>query len=538
MNDFVELQRIFNLVLRRLWLLVVLTAAAGWAGYEISRRQMPAYEATATVLVGQITQSSNLSREDVQMSALFAQTYADLAIRQPVLQGVVEMLGLKESWQDLRKRVQVAPIGDTQLIEIRAEAESPQMAVKIADEVAKHLILVGPANLNDSEDDFAQTFVHQQMEDTQTRILSGQKRIKEIEAELEVARSTTRMLELQTEKTNLERLIADNVTNYVELSNLASQDRKPNSLSVIETAHSSNIPIRPRVNLNILLGCGFGMLLALGLIFLWEYLDDSIKSADDLSQFGNLNVLGAVGRIKVRNDSRKIVTHLDPSSPTSESFRMIRNKLRFGSADELPKSIVVTSPQPEEGKSITAANLGIIMAKANIKTILVDADLSHPVLHDVFNVKFKSGLADLINSPLTGIQDCLKKTSIDNLQIITGGETSQDQTERLSAERISEILKTLQDQAEIIIIDSPPVLLTADAAILSNRADGVIVVVRAGKSKRKAVRQALIDLQEANANILGCIYNQVSKDNNSAIYTRHKQEKTLIQHLKALLNIG
>jgi capsular exopolysaccharide synthesis family protein len=280
------------------------------------------------------------------------------------------------------------------------------------------------------------------------------------------------------------------------------------------------------------------MLLALGLIFLWEYLDDSIKSADDLSQFGNLNVLGAVGRIKVRNDSRKIVTHLDPSSPTSESFRMIRNKLRFGSADELPKSILVTSPQPEEGKSITAANLGIIMAKANIKTILVDADLSHPVLHDVFNVKFKSGLADLINSPVTGIQDCLKKTSIDNLQIITGGETSQDQTERLSAERISEILKTLQDQAEIIIIDSPPVLLTADAAILSNRADGVIVVVRAGKSKRKAVRQALIDLQEANANILGCIYNQVSKDNNSAIYTRHKQEKTLIQHLKALLNIG
>jgi capsular exopolysaccharide synthesis family protein len=364
------------------------------------------------------------------------------------------------------------------------------------------------------------------MEDTQARILSGEKRVKEIETAMDGSLSATKMLELQTEKTNLERLIADHVLNYVELSNLAAQDRTPNSLSVIETAHSGKDPIRPRVNLNILLGAGLGMLLALGIIFLSEFLNDSIKSTDDLSQFDKLNILGTFGRIKGKTDSEKIVTHLEPSSPTMESFRMIRNKIRLGSVENPPKSIVVTSPEPEEGKSVTAANLGVIMAQANIKTIIVDADLRHPVLHQVFKVLNKSGLSDLLASPEIDIQKYLKNTSINNLKIITSGESSQDQSELLRSERISEILKCLEEKADVIIIDSPPALLTADATILSNRADGVILVLRAGKTRRKALRQTLVDLEEANANILGCIYNQIHKDNNLATYKRRKQERS------------
>jgi capsular exopolysaccharide synthesis family protein len=134
------------------------------------------------------------------------------------------------------------------------------------------------------------------------------------------------------------------------------------------------------------------------------------------------------------------------------------------------------------------------------------------------------------------IQGFLKDTSIHNLQIITSGESSQDQTELLHSERIAEILKCLEEIADVIIIDSPPALLTADATILSNRADGVILVIRAGKSKRKALRRALVDLEEANANILGCIYNQTHKDHNLATYKRRKQERSLIQHLKARIN--
>ena len=536
MNDYIELQRLLRIVLRRMWLLITISVIAAMTGYMISRILTPIYEATATVLVGQITQSTNLSSEDIQMSELFAQTYADLALRQPVLQGVVEKLELNDTWQDLKKRIQVSFIDNTQLIEIKAVANSPEMARLIADEVANHLILIGPANLSDSVDNFAQSFIHQQLEDTQASILSGQKRIKDIEAIMDNTLSTTRKSELQMEKTTLERLIADYVMNYVELSNLTAQEKKPNSLSVIETAHSENDPIRPRVPFYILLSTGVGFLLALGIIFLWEYLDDAIKSMDDLSQFKELNILGSVGRIRGQKEPERIVTYLKPSSPTTESYRMICNKIRFGLDENLIKSIVVTSPGADEGKSITAINLGITMAQANIKTILVDANFQHPILHQIFNVRINAGLADLITSPETDIDYCLKTTSIDNLRIITNGVSSQNQSERLHVERLSEILKCLEEKADVIIIDSPPALLTVDAMILSNRVDGVVLEIRAGKSKLSEIRQTLKELQEANAHLLGCIYNQFPKDSPFAIYTRHEQGKNLIYHLKTLVN--
>jgi capsular exopolysaccharide synthesis family protein len=410
------------------------------------------------------------------------------------------------------------------------------MARLIADEVANHLILIGPANLSDSEDNFAQSFIHQQLEDTQASILSGQKRIKDIEAIMDNTLSTTRKSELQIEKTTLERLVADYVMNYVELSNLTTQEKKPNSLSVIETAHSENDPIRPRVPLYILLSTGVGFLLALGIIFLWEYLDDAIKSIDDLAQFKELNILGSVGRIRGQKESERIVTYLKSSSPTTESYRMICNKIRVGSDENLIKSIVITSPGTDEGNSITAVNLGITMAQAKIKTILVDANFQHPFLHQIFNVRINAGLAELITSPETDIDYCLKQTSIDNLRIITNGVSSQNQSERLHIERLSEILESLEEKADLIIIDSPPALLTVDAMILSNRVDGVILEIRAGKSTLSAIRQTLKELQEANAHLLGYIYNQYPKENPYAIYTRHEQGKSLIYHLKTLVN--
>ncbi len=533
MNDFVELHRLINIVLRRWWLLLGLTAIAAMIGYTVSLRQTPVYEAAVTVLVGEITKSTNLSREDIQMSELFAQTYADLAVRQPVLQGVVEMLHLNESWEELRNSVRVQAISGTQLIEIKAEANTPEMARLIADEIANHLILIGPTKVNDGEGNFAQTFILKQMADTQSRILSGQERVKELEATMSGTISSAKFVELQTEKTNQERLIADLVLNYVELSNLSAQDKNSNSLSIIEPAYAEKVPIRPRVNMNILLSGGLGMLLALGIIFLWEFTDDSIKSIDDFSQFEKLNILGTVGKIKGKNYSEKIVTHLASASPTKELYRMICNKICVGSADNPIRSIVVTSPEPAEGKSITAANFGVIMAQANIKTILVDADMRHPVLHQVFDVENKSGLADLLASPVTKMQSILKKTSIDNLQLITSGESSQDQSDLLRSERISQILEYLKGKADLVIIDSPPALLTADAAILSSQADGVIVVIRARKSTRKAIRQTFNELQEANANLLGCIYNQIHKDNRLDIYKRQNQENIKRQHLKA-----
>jgi non-specific protein-tyrosine kinase len=537
MSDFVELRRLINIVLRRWWLLLVLIAMGAAAGYEISRRQTPVYEATVTVLVGEITRTANLDREDIQMSELFAQTYADLALRQPVLQGVVEILALPGSWEDLREQVSVSSIEGTQLIEIKAEASTARGARDIADQVARHLILLGPSNLSGGGDNFSQGFILQQMEDTQLRILAGQARVKEIETAMSGSLSSARFVELQTEKSNLERLVADLVLNYVQLSSLASQDKTPNSLSIIEEAYAEEDPIRPRANLNIILGGGFGLLLALGVIFLWKFLDDRVKSADDLAEFEEIGLLGSVGRIKGRAYAEKLITRLDPLSPTRESYRMIRNKIRLsvkGDDKTRTQAIVVTSPEPGEGKSLTAANLAVSMALANVRTILLDADLVNPVVHEIFQLENRIGLATVLDSPDMNMVSYLQDTKVPNLHVITSGEVWPDRSERLQSERISAFLEYLKGQGYLVIVDSPPALLAADAAILANRAEGVVLVVRVGKSRRRAIRQALADLGEAEATILGCVLNNAHRDTNLPAYKPYRREKTILQHLKGL----
>jgi capsular exopolysaccharide synthesis family protein len=267
-------------------------------------------------------------------------------------------------------------------------------------------------------------------------------------------------------------------------------------------------------------------------------MDDTVKSPDDLTQFEELKLLGTIGRIKGKNYPDKIVTHLEPFSGTAESYRMIRNKIRFGLPSNQAISILVTSPEPGEGKSITAANLGIIMAQSNQKTILVDADLAHPVLHRVFDVKNKPGLADLLSAPETDIGWLLKSTMINNLRIITSGELSQDLSQRLDSERFSNILEKLFGEANVVIIDSPPAMLAADAAVLSHKASGVILVIRAGKSKQKTIRQTLIDLNAANATVLGYVFNQLQKDNHLAVYKGYPEQRNPIQHVKAIFNRG
>gem|GEM_PF-2966272 len=500
------------------------------------RSQTPVYQATATMLVGQIMQSTSLSREDVQMSVAFAQTYSDIAVRQPVLKGVVEKLELIESWQKLRKRVRVSPVEGTQLISIVVEYDSPEMARKIADEVANQLILLSPTKSNAGEDSFVNSFIQQQIVDSQERILNSQQRVREIDAAMEGSLSPTEMAELQVEKTTLEGLIADYVKNYVELLNYAGQERKPNSLSVIESAQVGEDPIRPKVQLFGLLGGGVGVALALGLIFLLEMLDDTFRSLDDIHQFADLNILGAVGRIKGRKFSEKIIAHLEPYSPTMEAYRMVRNKLQFGSVFSPSKSIVVTSPASGEGKSITAANLGVIMAQADRKTIIVDADFRRPTLHQVFNVNRESGLGDMLISKRSEFDGYLKGTRIENLQIITNGRPLLNSSELLGSGRMSGIIKYLEGIADVIIFDSPPALLAADATILSNLADGVILVIRAGKSRCKAIRQTLSDLQKANANLLGCICNHMVKETSMEYYKGYGYipERTLIKNIKGL----
>ena len=196
---------------------------------------------------------------------------------------------------------------------------------------------------------------------------------------------------------------------------------------------------------------------------------------------------------------------------------------------------MVTSSMPEEGKSVTAANLAVVFAQANYRTVVVDADLRHPALHEVFEVNNEVGLGNMLGSTDIKIEDCIQDTSVNNLKILTSGMPLLDPSERLGSERMKQILDELKSVAEVVIVDSPPVLVYADAIVLSGRLDGVIMVIQAGKSTRAAITQTLFDLQNANANLLGSIFNQSPKSDTFSVNKAYMQGRPQLSSPMALV---
>jgi capsular exopolysaccharide synthesis family protein len=505
-----ELRQYMAIVIRWWWLTILLTLTAGVTSYAVSQRLVPVYEATTTLIVGQSIQATELSTGDILTSQQLAQTYADIAQRQPVLQSTIETLSLNDTWRELKKRVTVKSVQGTQLLEIAVEANSPEEAQVTADEIARQLILLSPTALQNREKDENQRFVRQRLEDLQAKIETGQARVKELEAAMAGSLSAQEVRELQDEINTLESLISNWEDTHTQLLIFIESKESPNYLAVIEPAQADPDPVRPQTLRNTALAGVVGFLLALGLIFLLEYLDDTFKSADDLSQSLGLTSLGAVSQIKGRRYQDRLIASQDPFAPASEAYRMIRSNIQFMSIDRPVKSIMVTSPTPGEGKSFTVANLGMAMAQAGLKTIIVDTDLRRPVQHQVFTVPNLEGLTDLLRSPELEINSHLKHTGFENLQVITCGTLPPNPSEVLGSQRMGQLLAGLSEMADVVIYDSPPAVAVADAAVLSRRVDGVVLVIEAGQTRRDVARQAVMNLQQAGAHILGGVLNRAS----------------------------
>jgi capsular exopolysaccharide synthesis family protein len=216
---------------------------------------------------------------------------------------------------------------------------------------------------------------------------------------------------------------------------------------------------------------------------------------------------------------------------------MIRSNIQFMSVDQPAKSIVVTSSSPGEGKSTTAANLGIVLAQAGLKTVVVDADLRRPTQHEIFQVPNLGGLTDLLCSSGSEIQSHLRPTNVDNLSVMTSGVLPPNPAELLSSQRMKQLIAHLAELADVVIYDSPPVLLVTDATVLSNRVDGTILVTKAGKTRQGLVRQAVSVLRQAGANLLGGVINQVVEKRGDSYHsyytpkplTRQKLAQQLLQ---------
>lgn len=247
-----------------------------------------------------------------------------------------------------------------------------------------------------------------------------------------------------------------------------------------------------------------GLLIGLGAAFGIDYLDDSIRTQNDIAQSGgSLPVLAAVP-IDPPIDNLP-VSISQPDDPAIETYRTLRTNVQFMGLDRSLKVIEVTSGGPGEGKTTTATNLAVVLAKAGNRVVLVDADLRRPRIHEVFALPNTRGLTDiLLGDPAEGIA----KQVLDNLSVITSGAIPPNPSEMLSGQRMDAMLHDLQRRFDYVILDTAPVLPVTDAVAMSQLVDGVLLVIQAGRTSRPNLTQTLASLRQVAAPLLGYVLNR------------------------------
>ena len=323
----------------------------------------------------------------------------------------------------------------------------------------------------------------------------------------------TQLLRVSAESSDPEeaRLIADAAANAFIFENTDNQISRPGSVSVVEAAITPDSPVRPNVPLNTTLGALVGLILACGLAALLEYLDDTVKSPDEVEAATGLTTLGGVARFhRPRHPDAGLVATRH-RHPVAEAYRMLRTNVQFSTLEKPAQTLLVTSANPGEGKTTTVANLALVMAQTGKRVIAVDSDLRRPTLHRLFGVENGTGLTTLLLSGQPNLDGCVKSTSFENLWVLPSGPQPPNPTELLGSRRLEAVLQTLKDSADIVILDSPPALAVADASILAARVDGTLLVVDAGRTRADSLQRAKESLSRAKTNLLGAVLNKLTQ---------------------------
>lgn len=312
---------------------------------------------------------------------------------------------------------------------------------------------------------------------------------------------------------NLYQQIYISSINSLETLRLSKAQSTPTVMQV-ETATKPTSPISPKPVQSAMLGAAIGLFVTAGVAFLVEFLDDTLKTPDEIKDVLDKPVIGFIGELKHNSnqdeDSLGVYVAKNPRSPVAEAFRSLRTNLEYSSVDNPIRTMLVTSPGESEGKSTIATNLAIIEAQSGKNVMIIDADMRRPKVHVLFNKSNRRGLSDVITGKL-GIDDVVKTyDQIDNLSIITCGTIPPNPSELLGSERMSQTLQDLVERFDLVIIDTPP-MIVSDAQILSGKVDGVIFVVIPGQTRAIAALRPIEELNRIGSHVLGIVANKIPK---------------------------
>jgi polysaccharide biosynthesis transport protein len=501
-----ELRTYLAILWRRKWVIAITVAVTVTVVVIITLMATPIYMTSAMLRVATAAGGSveAVRYNDIMYADRLMNTYTKIATSSPVLEELTQRLGL-----DNPPQIEVEILANTELMKITVENWNPALAAEIANTLAE-ILIAQSRELYTGGGKTAQEILSERLAQIEDELNQARREYESLvaqspeDSERITAASRSIKLKEETYATLLEQYERVRITEVI----------RANTVSIIELAVAPQVPSKPRKELNIAVGVMVGLAGGLGLAFLFENLDTTLYTAEQIEAATELSTLGQIPTTTWR---QRQITFLNGNSPQGEAFRRLSTNI-FTLDHEAPlQTLLVTSAEPGEGKSTIVANLAFAIAQSGRKIIVVDSDLRLPTLHQIFGLSNEIGLSNVLKQEVT-LDEAEQDSKMPGVRVLTSGPLPANPAELLGSSQMTALIKQLGQQYDLVLLDTPSLLAVTDAAMLAPTVDGVVLVVGRAQVQQGAVRAARQQLADVKARPVGVVVNRAEQDGSYYYY--------------------
>lgn len=497
-----DLRKLLQIAARRGWLVLLLMVVAGATAWFRSANETPLYSATAVMLVNPGVGQQMNEANAIYYSQQLAGTYQQMVTSGPVMSGVRARLGVDV----LETSVSASAAESSQFIYVTATGADPDRAAQVANIVVEEFVIYMQGRAQERAET-ARSGMDVQIAALEERIAEVDTLIDELQAGEPTDAVSQQIEDLRLERSyviqSLTNLNTDAVTVSAEV--LASSAQ----IEPVNEAFPPQQPFSPQPRTSLLLGMFVGLLLGVALVALLEFMDNTVQPDQNMVDVAGAPLLATIPALsRMRPGSSQVYAFTQSRSAASEAVRLLRTNLEFAAAAAPIRTLTITSPNSGEGKSTTIANLAVTMAQAGLKTVIVDADLRRPSQHRIFHAGNEQGLTTLLTQPGMPWLQASKKVALPGLYLISSGPIPPNPSDLVSSQRFAAILASIAADADMVLVDSPPVLAASDALAISAHTDGVLIVCQSSRTRIDALRNAAESLHHGGVRVIGVVLNR------------------------------
>jgi non-specific protein-tyrosine kinase len=501
----VEIKDLFIILRRRKWVVITIVLVTMLVVIVGTWLIWPTYTATATLRIATASTSSDNSNDYMFADRLIT-TYVNIATSRPLLDELNKQLGLSKA-----PKVNVQQIPNSELIQISVEDHNPNLAMRAANTLGGILISQGgefytgsgktPADVLKEQVDKAEADLNQIQANYYDHLAKNPD-------DTAVNQTASKAVDLQ------QQLYFSLLSQYQQMR--AREAVQSNIVSFVETAAFPTSPSKPNKVLNIALGLIASLIGGVGLAFLFENLDTTLYTSDEISAVSSLH---PIGRIPPTAKSKQMTPALDGFSPFGEAISRLRTNFLTLIDNHPERAFMVASASRGEGKTTVASNLAFALAQSGKNVILVDCDFRIPSVHKVFNLQNKIGLSDYLDEK-ANIDEIIQETGFINLHMIAGGQDTNKSALILDSSRMKALIPILLKNYDMILFDAPAVLAVTDSSVVAPLVDGVLLVARLGLTRKEKLAATLEQLDNVKAKMIGLVINGDESSSDNSYYDR------------------